>query len=251
MNHANTIFGIILAAGKGTRLHSKHKNKTALELKGKSLVQYGVDLFAPVVSQTIIVVGAFADTVKAAVHGENIFFAEQKEQLGTGHATKTAVDFIEKQGQKPNAVFVGYGDHLMFYTPDILEEMLKLHHEKNAVITLATAHHDDPVSLAWGRIVRNTEGNVVAIVEQKEATQEQLAITEVNPGFYCFDFAFLSENIQKLTPAPGSGEYYLTDLIQMAVEQGMIVVAYPVPFEKVGTGINTVEQLSLSEQMML
>jgi UDP-N-acetylglucosamine pyrophosphorylase len=242
--------GIILAAGKGSRLKVSERNKTALELEGKSLVQYGVELFQATVDQTIVVVGAYADSVQASLKGYPVHFAKQTKRLGTGHALKVALAYIQKNKLAPTQVFVGYGDHMMFYTPEVVKEMEQLHAQKKAAVTLVTVIHDNPDYLAWGRVIRNAAGLVEAIIEQKDATPEQRKITEQNAGFYCFDFEFILRNIKKLRKSVVTGEFYITDLIEFAVKEGQPVVAYQVPFELVGTGINTPEQLVHSAEML-
>lgn len=242
--------GIILAAGKGSRIKIKAKNKTTLAIAGKPLVQYGADLFSQTVDKTIVVVGAYAQSVRETLRDSRVEFVEQAKRLGTGHAVKVAVQYLEKQGVRPDRVFVGYGDHMMFYTPEIVKKMDKLHLQKKAVVTFVTANYSDPDLLAWGRIVRDKSGEVQAIVEQKDATKEQRKITELNAGFYCFDYQFLLQNIGKLEKSPVSGEFYVTDLIEMAIKSKLPVATCLVPFELVGIGVNTSEQLDGASRMM-
>ena len=243
--------GIILAAGRGTRLNSKDTNKTALAVSGKSLVSYGADLFKETTDKTLVVIGAFSDTVKDALNEyKEVEFVEQTEQLGTGHAAKIAVEYIEKNKLEPSTVLVGYGDHMMFYTSKIIEEMKKEHLESGAVVTMITVDYPDANALGWGRIVRNQSGEVDAIVEQKDATAEQRAITEQNAGFYCFEYEFLKESVQVFEKSKVTGEYYITDVVEIARKAGKKVQAYTVPFEFVGSGVNTPEQLTQTEKMI-
>lgn len=239
--------GIILAAGKGTRLQSTDRNKTTLEVGGKPLIQYGVDLFARTVDKTIIVVGAFSDSVINTVTDKHVFFAHQTEQKGTGHAAKVAIDKIIEVGLHPDHVLLGYGDHMMYYQPEMVEQILTEHQKHNAAITLVTTHHENPMELAWGRIVKNTLGYVDKIVEQKDANETELKITELNAGFYCFGFDFMSEELKHLQASPVTAEYYLTDLIEAANKRGLNVVALSLPFSQVGTGVNTPQQLEATQ----
>jgi bifunctional UDP-N-acetylglucosamine pyrophosphorylase/glucosamine-1-phosphate N-acetyltransferase len=170
--------------------------------------------------------------------------------LGTGHALKVAVEDIQDRKIKPERIFVGYGDHMMFYKPSVITEMDKLHNKDRAAVTLVTVVHDDPNSLAWGRIIRNNVGTVEAIVEQNDATESQKEITELNAGFYCFDYQFLLRNINKLQKSPVTGEYYITDLIELAIKNKLPVVAHLVPFKLVGIGINTRAQLVDASEML-
>lgn len=245
-----TLIAIILAAGLGKRMNSTTQNKTSMPLAGKPMVQYGIELFAPFVEQTLLVVGAYADSVKQSVQGENITFVEQTEQKGTGHAVQVAVEDVEKNHQHPTQVLIGYGDHLMLYTKEVIAEFLSNHQTEKATISVITSDHPQANQLGLGRIVRNESGEVVAIVEQKDATEEQRKITEINAALYCIDYEFLRQNIPHLTPSIVTQELYLTDLIEMAQKQGKRVVGFKVPLEYVGIGVNTPEQLTEVEQIL-
>lgn len=234
--------GIILAAGKGTRLQSTDRNKTSLTIAGKSLVQYGVDLYRQTVDETIVVVGAYAQSVKDSIQ-KAVHYVTQEPQLGTGHAVQLAVKYIEDQQLAPTYVFVGYGDHMMQYTVDVVQAMQQKITETDAAIVLVTTEHEDPNSLAWGRVLCDEAGKVVRIVEQKDASEAERNEHRLNAGFYCFSYAFLREAVEQFRPSPISGEYYLTDAIADAVSRGLAVYPYHVPFAQIGTGVNTPEQL--------
>jgi bifunctional UDP-N-acetylglucosamine pyrophosphorylase/glucosamine-1-phosphate N-acetyltransferase len=238
--------GVILAAGKGTRLQSTTHNKTSLLFNGKPIINYGIELFEDTTDKTMVVVGAFADSVKEVAKGhDNLYFAHQAEQLGTGDAIRVAIDEIERLQLKPDRVLVGYGDHMMYYPKEMVLDIIKLHEEKQATITMIVTSMEHPGAL--GRIVRDEHGHVAAIVEYKDATDEQRAITEINPGFYCFDYQFLLANYKKLQKSEVTGEYYLTDFVGMAVAEQKIVAALSVPFTYVGIGINTKDELEQSQ----
>jgi bifunctional UDP-N-acetylglucosamine pyrophosphorylase/glucosamine-1-phosphate N-acetyltransferase len=242
--------GIILAAGQGKRLNCQDKNKTSLEFMGKPLVEYGANLFARTLDKTIVVTGAFADSVAAALTGyRGIVYVNQTERLGTGHAVKVAVDQITALGLKPDKVLVGYGDHMMFYKPATVSALMSDLNAHHCVISLISTDLDDPDTYAWGRIIRDPQGKVSRIVEQKDANLEERKIRESNAGFYCFDYNFLKTYINTLAKSPVSGEYYITDLIEIAVIKNLGVWATKVPFDHVGIGINTVEQLEQSKQL--
>lgn len=240
--------GIILAAGKGTRLNSTTKNKTTLLVGGKPMIAYGAELFEKTLDKTVVVVGAFAESVQQALAKVDVYYAEQEEQLGTGHAVKVAVDVIESEKLNPELVVVGYGDHLMYYQSEMVQKLLNAHVDSSVAISLVTTEHHDPVSLAWGRIIRNPSGYVQKIVEQKEASDEELKVTELNAGFYCFNYAFLKEGLSRLQPSPLTHEYYLTDLISFANQQEKKVVPISAPYSQVGSGINTLEQLAMTDR---
>jgi bifunctional UDP-N-acetylglucosamine pyrophosphorylase/glucosamine-1-phosphate N-acetyltransferase len=238
------VFGIILAAGKGSRMKIEGTNKTAVHFSGKPLVQYGIDLFSKTVDKTVLVVGAFSESIlKTASLAPGTLVAHQAKRLGTGHATLAAVREIEKQQLSPEIVLIGYGDHMMFYTPEAIAQLIAKHRAEKADLSFITTQYDEPEFLAWGRIVRDSKGKVLKIVEQKDATTQERAITEVNPGFYCVSYPFLREALRKIKKSPTSGEYYLTDLTEIAIQSHKRVSTLQVPFELVGIGINTHEQL--------
>jgi bifunctional UDP-N-acetylglucosamine pyrophosphorylase / glucosamine-1-phosphate N-acetyltransferase len=242
--------GVILAGGKGTRFKSEGENKTTFKLHGKPLVMYGVELLKNVTEKIVVVVGAYAQSVKETIGNRpGVIYATQEEPLGTGHAVITAVKELVARGENPEMLVVGYADHMMFYKPEMVSDMLRIGKDLQAKIVLATSEYDQPNELRWGRIIRNNSGEVARIVEQKDATEEEREVCEVNPGFYCFDFKFLVDNRDNLKKSPVSGEYYITDFIQLAVDQGLKVVPYPVSFSDVGLGVNTREELAEDENI--
>ena len=182
------IIGIILAAGKGKRMNSKNTNKTALQFNGKKLIDYGIDLLKDITSEIVLVVGAYAESVKKSVLDKSVVFARQTKRLGTGHAVKCALRVIKTN---PDIVLLGYGDHMMFYSKELINKLIQLHKEKNAVVSLISTTVHDPTG--WGRIIRNADGFVDRIVEQKDASESEKKVKEVNAGFYCFDFKFLKK----------------------------------------------------------
>ncbi|MDO8610197.1 MAG: sugar phosphate nucleotidyltransferase [bacterium] len=239
--------GIILAGGKGTRLKSSTANKVILPFLNKPMILYGVELLEPIVSKLIVVVGAFSESVKNVLHNHNITYANQEEQLGTAHAVKIALNVIQSSDEPIDHVIVGYGDHMMFYSIKTANDLIQYHKDQKAVITLVTAILPDPHK--YGRIIRNSFNDVVAIVEEKDANNDELVIKEINAGLYCFDYQFLKENINKIEKSSITNEYYLTDLIKIAVTQHKKVAGLVVLFEKIGIGINTTEELQDSQKI--
>ncbi len=163
------IAGIILAAGKGTRIRSKDKNKVTLPFLNKPMIIYGVELMAKITSEVIVVVGAFAQSVKDVLRDHKVIYAYQKKRLGTAHAVKIALKELYKRRLSPTYVLVGYGDHTMFYKKEIIIELLNLHKNENAKISLLTTVYQRPNDLAWGRIIRSPDGLIKAIREQKDS----------------------------------------------------------------------------------
>ncbi|NMB83884.1 NTP transferase domain-containing protein [Candidatus Roizmanbacteria bacterium] len=242
------IAGIILAGGKGTRAKSKDKNKVTLPFLNKPLIIYAVELMSGIVDPVIVVVGAFADSIKKVLKGYEVIYAHQKKRLGTGHATKVGLCRLSKR-PAPEAVLVGYGDHTMFYKKETVSELIRLHRKNKAVLSLITTRYDHPEKLRWGRIVRDEKNEIIDNVEDKDISEKQRTINELNAGFYCIDFDFLKQNISKIVKSPKSGEYYINYLVKIAVAQNKKIVGLEVPFDNVGIGINTTDELKESEKI--
>jgi bifunctional UDP-N-acetylglucosamine pyrophosphorylase/glucosamine-1-phosphate N-acetyltransferase len=243
-----SVASIILAAGKGTRINSKDKNKVAYHFLSKPMVVYGVELFAKFSEPLIVVVGAFAESVKEALKDyPEVIFVNQKEQLGTGHAVKVALRKLEKK--PPKLVLVGMGDHMMFYKQKTIEKLITTHLKEKATITFITTHYDKPDELAWGRVERDKNRVVRDIVEQKDATEKQRKIKEVNAGLYCFNYKFLRLHIDEIKKSPVTGEYYLTDIILRAFKNYKRVIGMPVRFREVGIGVNRADELEKSQSL--
>lgn len=242
-----SIATVILAAGRGTRLKSTDRNKVSLMFHDRPIIQYAVDVVNGVADPTVIVVGAFADTVKETLQEyPHIVFAHQTEQLGTGDALRVGVEALVTP---VDMVLVGYGDHMMFYSQDRIKEFVEFHTSQKADLSLLTTHHDNPNSLAWARIIRDDRNNIMKIIEQKDATAEEQNVTEVNPGFYCFNYIFLQQALPFIKPSGVTNEYYLTDLIRIAQENGLKIAGMPIPFTEVGIGINKPEELTESQAL--
>lgn len=244
----NSIAAIILAGGKGKRINSKRINKVSRLFNGKPLIVFGVDLLKEIASPLIVVIGAYRQSVKKNLKGYNITYRVQKEQLGTAHALKIGLKAI-KDKTAIKYVLVGYGDHLMFYTKETIERLIRFHKKSKADISLITTEYNHPSELKWGRIVRKKNNQVVKIVEEKDADKEEKKIKELNAGFYCFNYQFLKNNISQVKRSSVTGEYYLTDLIRIAHQQSKRVAGLKVPFEEVGIGVNTKEELERSERL--
>lgn len=245
------IISVLLAAGKGTRIKSTDRNKVTLPFLNKPLIVYGVELLKGVTDKTIVVIGAYSESVRQVLSGYEVEYATQKDQRGTAHAVSAAMGRIDELNLTPSTVLVCYGDHTMFYKTSTVKAFIEHHKKERADVSLLTTDYPDAMKLAWGRIIRDTKGNVSAIVEQKDASEEERAITEINPGFYLFETAFLRQALRKVTPSPVSGEYYITDIVKIAVQEKKKVIAHKVSFEEVGIGINRMEELDESQKIYL
>lgn len=233
---------VILAAGESTRMCSKIP-KVLHSLAGRPLIEYSVRL-AETISpkRPIVVVGRNADLLQAHI-GNRALYALQEQRLGTGHAVLQARPLLLGQS---HCVLVFYAD-MPLVTVDSMQELLALHARNQAaggVLTMLTFVSDNP--RGFGRIARSPAGDVVAIVEEADCTTEQLRITELNPGLYCYDADWLWRSLDDIALSP-KGEYYLTDLVAMAVSQGRLVLAHQVSDPVEMLGINTRVHLAEAE----
>ncbi|MEA4812879.1 MAG: bifunctional UDP-N-acetylglucosamine diphosphorylase/glucosamine-1-phosphate N-acetyltransferase GlmU [Anaerolineaceae bacterium] len=241
-----TIASVTLAAGYGKRMYSQ-KHKVLHEVAGKPLIWYalraleGLTDLAPVV-----VVGQSADEVKDAVKAAipwPVQFALQGEQLGTGHAVQCAQSLLEG---KAALVLVTFGD-MPLLSAKTLRAVLAHQQQTQAVLTMTSVLGDVP--RGFGRVVRDETGRVKGIVEEADASPQQLKIREYNISAYCFDAEWLWHNLGQIKKSP-KGEYYLTDMVEIAVSQGRRVesLIWEDPVE--GLGVNNRLDLADCEMAM-
>jgi bifunctional N-acetylglucosamine-1-phosphate-uridyltransferase/glucosamine-1-phosphate-acetyltransferase GlmU-like protein len=235
---------IILAAGKGKRMQSREINKVAMLLNDKPIIAHVLSVLENMDFKTIVVVIGFAkESVINAVKDSSVLFAEQEEQLGTGHAVVTA---LEKIPESVSDVLVIQGDDSYFYTEDLFSKLSKKHFATNAAMTFLTIQVENQIGL--GRVVRDEYGNVVSVIEEKDADDKIKNITEINPACYIFSVSFLKKYLPKLQKSPVTGEYYLTSLIDTAIknkERLETVQAGFIPWR----GVNTPEELAEAERL--
>jgi bifunctional UDP-N-acetylglucosamine pyrophosphorylase/glucosamine-1-phosphate N-acetyltransferase len=240
---------IILAAGKGARMHSEIP-KALTPVCGKPILQYvheavmrtGLD------KNPIVVIGPERISLCESFNG-TCTYVVQEEQLGTSHAVQVTQPFIDKQ---TDAVIVLYGDH-PFVSTQTLQCLVALHEQKSVVITMMTTtvpsfedwHH---AFLYWGRILRDSNNDIVGIREFKDATEQERKIREVNPALYCFDTKWLWQQIGEIKNVNANQEFYLTDLVELAVAQGHKIYSLSIPSEE-AVGINTPEELEIAEKI--
>lgn len=235
----NHTAAIILAAGRGTRMKAKTKNKVAFVINGDPLITHTVKHLSQAgVNQIIAVVGFLSESVRLAL-GNSVKYAHQAQQLGTGDAIKCALPLLSKNIE---TVLTVYGDDSAFYPPELFVEMIAKKDSLKCDLLFLTIHKDDPTGL--GRIVRDKAGKVLRIVEEKNATDEEKKIQEINTGFYCFDKQFLVDYIGQIQKNPVSGEYYLTDMIEIALQNNKKVEALFVADSSVWQGVNTRSDLA-------
>lgn len=234
---------IVLAAGKGKRMNSKSVNKVALHLADKPMIVHTISLLENAGIKEIVVVVGFAKKSVMNVLGNKVIFAEQKKRLGTAHAAECA---LKKMPINVQDVLVVNGDDSAFYSEKIITKLIKSHLLSNSAFTFLTIEKDNPFGL--GRIVRNSKNELIAIVEEKNAGKAQRIIKEVNPGCYIFKVNFLKKYLSKIKKNKLSGEYYLTDLVDLGIKNN----------EKVETlkggaiawrGVNTKDELQEAEKL--
>ena len=222
---------IVLAAGKGTRMKSK-LYKVLHKVCGKTMVEHVVDAARGVNPAKIVtVVGTGAGEVEKVLDGKSDF-AFQEKQLGTGDAVMTAK---EELGDKDGATLVVTGDTPLF-TTETFDELFKYHAEKGNAATVLTAEAPNP--FGYGRIIRDDQGNVLRIVEQKDGKPEELKVKEINTGVFCFDNKKLFEALKHVDNNNAQGEYYLTDVLEILRNSGERVGAYKMPDFSESLGVN-------------
>jgi bifunctional UDP-N-acetylglucosamine pyrophosphorylase / glucosamine-1-phosphate N-acetyltransferase len=221
---------IILAAGKGTRMKSD-KAKVLHEVFYAPMIHHVIKATLPLQAlQTVTIVGHQKSSVEEALLAFDVDFVVQKEQLGTGHAVLVAENDIDEQ---TDTIMILCGDTPLIQAED-LREMYVYHQKQNASLTIMTTVLENPTN--YGRIVCDNNNKVQSIVEQKDATGSQLEIQEINAGIYCVEKSFLFSALKKVGTNNSQGEVYLTDIVKLAVEHGLIVEKYisPAPLDVLG-----------------
>jgi bifunctional UDP-N-acetylglucosamine pyrophosphorylase/glucosamine-1-phosphate N-acetyltransferase/UDP-N-acetylglucosamine pyrophosphorylase len=238
-------YAVVMAAGKGTRMKSDLP-KVLYPVLERPMIEYVLDaLEKSGIGKIIVVVGYRSDLVRETLaHRKNLIFTEQTEQLGTGHAVMMCRSELESH---TGAVLVVAGDCPMIQV-DSVQKLLGAYKRIETSCILGTAHKDNPQGL--GRIVRDANGEFAGIVEEKDATPEQKAITEVNMSYYVFHTPDLLEALTHLKTDNSQKEYYITDTPSVLKAQGKNVIALPVlkPIESLG--INTVEEAKIVEKAL-
>ncbi|NMC35727.1 NTP transferase domain-containing protein [Candidatus Beckwithbacteria bacterium] len=244
MNNFNHISAIVLAAGKGTRI-GQELPKVLYRVAGKPMIYYSLSLLDRVgIKDKNVVIGFKSDEVKASI-GRSANYVYQWQQKGTADAVKTALKEITSGVE---TILVINGDDSAFYKSSTIRRLLRSHEEQGAMLSFLTIRKKEPGSL--GRVKRDQDGRVVTIIEAKEASPQELEITEVNAGCYCFNFEWLRINVEQIKAQASNGEFYLTDLISLASNQGKIVNSQEVG-EDEWYGINSKEELALANRNMV
>ena len=231
-------YAIILAAGQGSRMKSQ-KYKVLHEIAGQAMVEHvvgNVEKLSP--EKIVTVVGFGAESVKEKL-GARSEYALQSEQLGTGHAVLMTKDLLEKA---EGTTLVVCGDTPLI-TSETLDALFTEHEKSKAKATILTAHAENPFS--YGRIIRDENGHVERIVEEKDANEVERQVQEINTGTFCFDNQAMFEALAQVGNNNAQGEYYLPDVIGILQEKGEIVSAYQMKEFKDSIGIN--DRMALAE----
>ena len=250
---------VILAAGKGTRM--KQDIPKALTLvAGKPILQHLLESIevSGLEMNPVIVIGKSGGAGSGSAGDSSIFqklithsckYAIQEEQLGTGHAVQCARDYVTDA----DALIVLYGDH-PFLSASTLNRITSTHKDHAAYITMATTTIPSTEGWyqafeKWGRILRDESGHVIGNRQFKDATDEEKQILERDPALFCFKTDWLWDRLARLKNENAQGEYYLTDLVAMAFEEGIEISTVSIPPEE-AIGINTLEELKIAEAIL-
>lgn len=235
---------IVLAAGLGKRMKSDTP-KVLLQIAGRPMIAFSLEnLRKAQLGEIVVVVGYKKEEVMKRV-GVGVKFAVQKSMLGTADAAAQGLRMISK-GVK--TVVVLNGDDSAFYRPETIRDVIATHKKEGAVLTFVSLIRQNPTGL--GRVVRGQKGNLEGIVEEKDATDTQRKIKEVNDGLYIFDKDWLARSLPKVRKSPVSGEYYLVDLVAIALSGEDKVVCYRLKENNEWFGINTRKELAAADRKM-
>ena len=248
MSMTKTTKVIILAGGEGKRMKS-HLPKVLATVKGKPMIKHLLEAVekSGVCDDPAIVVGFKKEMVINEL-GDKYHYVTQEEQLGTGHAVLCAHKDLKDKSEN---ILVLYGDN-PFVTSETIKKLVEKHLDSNATITMATVVLPDFKEWReffytnFSRIIRDKNGNIIKSVESKDATDTEKEVKEVNPCYFCFKSQWLWEKLQSLENNNAQKEYYLTDLVKMAIDQKMKIESIPID-GKEAMAANSKEELELLE----
>ncbi len=233
---------IITAAGRGTRMKS-NLQKVLHEIDERPMVYYVAETLKKAgIKRPVVVVGYQADKVKKTLKEFNCQFVYQKKRLGTGHAVMQAKSKLEG---KSGYTIILYGD-VPFFSQKTLKKMIEIVEKNKVKICMTSMNLDDPTK---GSVLRDNQNNIIGIVEGRNATPEQLKIKEKNVGIYLIENDWLWENIGKIKKNPVNGEYYLTDIVEIAADQGQKIETVIIS-DREGLGVDSKEQLKKAKKYL-
>lgn len=229
---------IILAAGQGTRMNSQTA-KVLHKVGNKSLLQHVIDASRPLVNSINVIIGHHSESVKKTTSNEEINWVNQKEQLGTGHAVQQAIPHINDN----SICLILYGD-----VPLIKTETLQILTDKaeSSGFSLLSVMMENP--FGYGRIIRDSNNSILSIVEQKDASKDELQVREINTGIMAIRGSILKKYLKELEPNNSQGELYLTDIVEKAVKDNVNIASFICESVAEVMGINDKNQLSQAER---
>ncbi len=236
---------IILAAGKGVRMKSDLP-KVFHNLAGKPMLSYVLEAVKSAgVDRIFLVVGHKSELIKGYFKNEDVVFVDQRERRGTGHA----VAQVEPDLKNFSGTVVVLAGDMPLIKSTTIKGLISFHERSGAGATVLTARVKDP--FGYGRIVREAGGEVLKIVEERDATAGEKKIDEVNTGIYCFDSKALFNALKEVKAENDQKEYYLTDTIGILRNKNLPVFAFPCSDPREAMGVNTKEELETVEKMLL
>lgn len=236
---------IVLAAGKGTRMKSDLA-KVLHPICGKPMLTYPLNVAMAVGSErTVVIIGHQASLVRETFKDEGLTFVEQREQLGTGHAVLQAQESFSGYD---GTILILCGD-VPLLRPSTVRTLFAYHISEKAVVTILTAIRDNSSGYGYGRIVKGERGEVLRIVEERDATEEERKIKEINSGIYCVESKFLFAAVAEIGRKNSQKEYYLTDIIKIARRKGYPVRSFTVTDSDEVMGINTPDDLKQADRL--
>jgi bifunctional UDP-N-acetylglucosamine pyrophosphorylase/glucosamine-1-phosphate N-acetyltransferase len=244
MSTDHPVYGLVLAAGLGTRMKSS-KAKVLHEVHGKPMLLHVMDTIKKLsLDYTYVIVGHQREKVAELLSGYKAGCIIQAEQLGTGHAVLCAEKELINTG---GSVLILSGD-VPLIRAETLQAMIADHARNKPVLTLMTTIMDDPTN--YGRIVRSSQGRLQGIVEEKDASAKQKKIREINAGIYCAEIPFLFKALQKIGTDNKQGEMYLTDIVKIAIDSGLRVDTFTGASSEEVLGINSRDELARANEYL-
>lgn len=245
MSKNENIRAVVLAAGKGTRMKSELP-KVATVLNGKALINHVLDnLISSGISNITVVVGYKKEQVmQLCSNYKNVNFVEQTEQLGTGHALLCCEDSLKNF---TGNLLVACGD-VPLITPQTFKLLADYHISKDHAVTVLSSEAENPKG--YGRIIRNNSDELLAIVEEKDASDSEKLVTEINTGTYVFNSPSVFSDLKSVNKENAQGEYYLPDLVKIANNKNLKTGALKLTNPLESTGINSQDDLAYSENLI-
>lgn len=240
----NQTQAIILAAGQGTRMNHPELPKVLVPLRGRPLISYALDTLGEIgIDRPVIVIKYRSELVRTVLGDRR--YVEQGERVGTGAAVQAAESEL---GRPDGLVYIANGDH-PFFSPATYASLADQLRDEANVLALATGQVHS-IEERYGRIVRSSDTSVERIVEYKDATYEERQLTEYNAGLYLVRSPWLWSALERIEPSGVTGEYYLTDIVALAIADGHKVAAVGVHHGSEAQGVNTPDELLVAERIL-